>query len=92
MGARPLRKTVREQVGNPLGKWLMMNREAVIAEVAKKGAIKLVIDKLGADFAPVMIADKAVATSNDNKSGSAVGVAAAAVAKAATKRVAKPRT
>ena len=66
MGARPMRKVIREQIANPLGKWLMANKEELLAFVAKNGATKLVIDKVGADFAPEM---KKIAetNSNDNK-------------------------
>lgn len=68
MGARPMRKVIREQIGNPLGKWLMNNKEELIAFTLKHGATRLVIDKLGADFAPRLeAAEQAVpAASNDN--------------------------
>lgn len=46
MGARPLRKVLKEQVSNPLGKWLMLNREDVEAFLAKEGKAKLVIRSL----------------------------------------------
>lgn len=52
MGARPMRKVVREQIGNPLGKWLMANKEELMSFVAQNGPAKLVINKVGADFAP----------------------------------------
>jgi ATP-dependent Clp protease ATP-binding subunit ClpA len=46
MGARPLRKVLKEQVQNPLGKWMMLNRGDVEAFLAREGAAKLVISKL----------------------------------------------
>ena len=64
MGARPLRKVVREKVANPFGKWLMANKEKVAAFVAEHGGVKIVIDSLSA-FEPRL--EKATAAvSNDN--------------------------
>lgn len=62
MGARPMRKVIREQIANPLGKWLMANKEELMTFVAKNGPAKLVINKVGADFAPQI--EKAVSNSN----------------------------
>lgn len=71
MGARPMRKVIREQIGNPLGKWLMANRDELVAFAAKHGTARLVIDKVGADFAPVIAAPVALPAAapvgNDNK-------------------------
>lgn len=52
MGARPLRKAVRENVANPLGKWLMAHREEVEKFVAENGSATITIDALGKDFNP----------------------------------------
>ncbi len=63
MGARPMRKVIREQIANPLGKWLMVNKEELMTFVAKNGPAKLVINKVGADFAPKI--EKAVSNTNE---------------------------
>ncbi len=78
MGARPLRKVVREKIGNPLGEWLMGNKEKVLAFVAENGPAKLIINslpkKLGDDLdvslnvasaTPALTAT--AAATNDNK-------------------------
>ena len=68
MGARPMRKVVREQIANPLGKWLMGNKEDLLAFVAKNGGARLVIDQVGAAFAPRIEKPAAApASTNDNK-------------------------
>jgi len=46
MGARPLRKVVREKIANPLGEWLMGNKEKVLKFAAENGGAKLVIKSL----------------------------------------------
>ncbi len=79
MGARPMRKVIREQIANPLGKWLMANKEELAAFVAKNGPTKLVIDKVGAEFAPQI--EKAVSNNNT----------AEAAAKPVRKKVAAPK-
>ncbi len=81
MGARPLRKVVREKISNPLGKWLMANKDKIAEFVAKNGNSKIIIDKLpGKDipFEPRLEAATPVpvTVSNDN----------AAAAPAAAKR------
>ncbi len=45
-GARPMRKVVREKIQNPLGKWLMRNKETLAAFTAEHGPAKIVIDAL----------------------------------------------
>ncbi|MDP2205448.1 MAG: ATP-dependent Clp protease ATP-binding subunit [Alphaproteobacteria bacterium] len=52
MGARPLRKAIREKIANPLGKWLMGNKEELAKFAAANGGAKLVINAMGADFKP----------------------------------------
>jgi len=54
MGARPLRKEVREKIQNPLGAWLMEHKKDVAKFVAEHGATKIVINSL-ANFAPQMV-------------------------------------
>jgi ATP-dependent Clp protease ATP-binding subunit ClpC len=73
MGARPLRGVVREKISNPLGKWLMGNREEIDAFVEKNGSAKLVIESLDEteDGRPainpkIVKADEKPAVSNDN--------------------------
>jgi ATP-dependent Clp protease ATP-binding subunit ClpC len=75
MGARPLRKEVREKIQNPLGGWLMANKGKVAKFVAENGAAKIVIDKIGALFEPKLVAVEptpaaAATVSNDNTAGS----------------------
>lgn len=66
MGARPLRKVVREKIANPFGKWLMANKEKVLAFVAENGATKVVVDSL-MGFNPKLVkAEAEVAVANDN--------------------------
>ncbi len=81
MGARPLRKVVREKVANPLGKWVMLHREEIEAFVKKEGKATLVIDSID-NFAPKMVK---TAPANDNKAA-----AKAPVRKAAATRKKKP--
>jgi len=50
MGARPLRKVIREKIANPLGKWLMGHKEELATFAAANGGAKLVISALGTDF------------------------------------------
>lgn len=52
MGARPLRKVIREKIANPLGKWLMGNKAELAKFATENGGAKLVIKSLGADFKP----------------------------------------
>ena len=67
MGARPLRKEVREKIQNPLGGWLMANKSKVAKFVAENGAAKIVIDQIGALFEPKLVAAAPAAeVSNDN--------------------------
>ncbi|MEZ0260143.1 MAG: AAA family ATPase [Alphaproteobacteria bacterium] len=74
MGARPLRKVVREKVSNPLGKWVIANKAEIVEFVAKNGGAKIVIDTVGGAFAPrmekagaVVAAEAAATATNDNK-------------------------
>jgi ATP-dependent Clp protease ATP-binding subunit ClpC len=70
MGARPLRKEVREKIQNPLGAWIMENKKDIAKYVAENGAAKIVIDSI-ASFAPKLVPAQepavAAAVSNDNK-------------------------
>ncbi len=67
MGARPLRKEVREKIQNPLGGWLMAHKAEVVQFVAEHGAARIVIDKIGALFEPKLVATApAQEVSNDN--------------------------
>lgn len=52
MGARPLRKVIREKIANPLGKWMMGHKDELAAFAAANGGAKLYINALGADFKP----------------------------------------
>ncbi len=63
MGARPLRKVVREKVANPLGKWLMLNKEKILAFTAQEGGARIVIDSVD-KFEPTLA--KPLAVANDN--------------------------
>lgn len=73
MGARPLRKVVREKVSNPLGKWVIANKAEIVEFVAKNGGAKIVIDTVGAAFAPrlektaAVVAEASAKATNDNK-------------------------
>jgi len=78
MGARPLRKVVREKIANPLGEWLMGNKDKVLAFVAEHGPAKLVISslpkKLGDDLdvqltsaAPALAATASATNDNPGK-------------------------
>lgn len=75
MGARPLRKVVREKISNPLGKWLMANKENIAEFVEKNGPAKIVINKLPtkeSGFEPELVATTVTAeVSNDNKAQAA---------------------
>jgi ATP-dependent Clp protease ATP-binding subunit ClpC len=64
MGARPLRKVVREKISNQFGKWLMGNREKVLSFVAEHGPSVIAIDNLET-FDP-KLAKKELAPVNDN--------------------------
>lgn len=81
MGARPLRKVVREKVSNPLGKWLMANKERIADFVKENGSAKIIINKLPSKDVPfepeLVVNTQAVTVSNDN---------AAATPAAATKK------
>lgn len=68
MGARPLRKVVREKIANPFGKWLMAHRAEVEAFIAENGAAKIVVDNVDA-FEPKIVSAVATtdaAVANDN--------------------------
>lgn len=52
MGARPLRKVVREKIANPLGKWMMANKEELVKFASENGGAKIVISALGEGFKP----------------------------------------
>lgn len=69
MGARPMRKAIRQKIGDQLGKFIMANKDMLLSEVAEKGAIKLVISSI-TDFKPTLVALNELATtasvSNDN--------------------------
>ncbi len=70
MGARPLRKVIREKLANPLGKWLMGHKEEVAQFIKDNGATSLVIEKIGkSDFSVKMAATAPAiaAPVNDNK-------------------------
>ncbi|HYD18403.1 MAG TPA: AAA family ATPase, partial [Patescibacteria group bacterium] len=71
MGARPLRKVVREKISNPLGKWLMANKEQIADFVAKNGPAKIIINELPTKenpFNPQLVsATVSAEVSNDNK-------------------------
>jgi len=58
MGARPLRKVIREKIANPLGKWLMGNKAELAKFAAENGGAKLVIKSIGADFKPELVSAK----------------------------------
>ena len=71
MGARPLRKVVREKIANPIGKWLMGNKVELAKFAAENGGAKLVIKSLDAGFQPEMAPGKepaliAAPASNDD--------------------------
>ena len=67
MGARPLRKVVREKISNPLGKWLMDETvKAKVRELAKQpGGAKIILSSLDGEFKPELVAGE-VAVANDN--------------------------
>ena len=74
MGARPLRKVVREKIANPLGKWLMANKDRIADFVKENGPTKIMIDELhepgGVPFTPELVAageTVTAAATNDNK-------------------------
>ncbi len=69
MGARPLRKVVREKISNRFGKWLLANRAAAEAFIAENGPAKIVIDNLDT-FTGALV--KATAIANDNAEKKAV--------------------
>ena len=70
MGARPLRKVVREKIANPVGKWIMGHKAEILDFLAKNGGEgKLFVSALGAlpqllrkDETPVV-----TAAANDDK-------------------------
>jgi ATP-dependent Clp protease ATP-binding subunit ClpA len=66
MGARPLRKVVREKISNPLGKWLMGNKEELLAFISENGGAKIVINTIGGAFKPEIAKLASTAPSNDN--------------------------
>jgi len=66
MGARPLRKVVREKIANKFGKWLIGNREKVLAFIAENGPSKIMVDSVD-NFEPKLMKIEAVAdVANDN--------------------------
>lgn len=89
MGARPMRKVIREQIANPLGKWLMVNKEELMSFVAKNGPTKLVINAVGGEFAPQM--EKAVSNTNTAKKALASAAQKPAEKKPAAKKLAGPK-
>ncbi|MBI1215057.1 MAG: AAA domain-containing protein [Alphaproteobacteria bacterium] len=86
MGARPLRKVIREKIANPFGKWMMANKEEVLKFAAENGGAKIVLNSLD-EFKPKLVAaapaapTAAAKTSNDNTAK-----------KPAAKKPRKPRT
>jgi ATP-dependent Clp protease ATP-binding subunit ClpC len=71
MGARPLRKVVREKISNPLGKWLMAHKDEVMAFAAENGGAKIVINNL-TEFKPEVVKPDAMPSpitevANENK-------------------------
>jgi ATP-dependent Clp protease ATP-binding subunit ClpC len=76
MGARPMRKVVREKIGNPLGKYLMMNKDALLKQVAEQGAIKLIVNSL-AGFKPEVVLAEMPAPAAQNPVNDNTGAAPA---------------
>jgi ATP-dependent Clp protease ATP-binding subunit ClpC len=73
MGARPLRKVVREKVANPLGKWIMAHRAEIVDFIARNGGeAKLFLSTLGG-VPQLLRKDESVlvAAANDDKPASA---------------------
>lgn len=94
-GARPLEKVAREKLGNPLAFWLLENEEKLKAFAIQNGGAKLYIEKLGADFNPVIKAPKEElvalpAAKADKKTAADFNTSADAAAPA--KKPRKPRT
>lgn len=68
MGARPLRKVIREKIANPFGKWMMANKADVLKFAAENGGAKIVLKSLG-DFKPELVSAATpapAAATNDN--------------------------
>ena len=70
MGARPLRKVIREKIANPFGKWMMANKADVMKFAAENGGAKIVLKSLN-DFKPQLVsaaeaAPAATVSTNDN--------------------------
>jgi ATP-dependent Clp protease ATP-binding subunit ClpC len=83
MGARPLRKVIREKIANPFGKWMMANKEEVLKFAAENGGARIVLNSLES-FSPKLVpaaaaAPAATVSTNDNSE------------KAAAKKPRKPR-
>ena len=71
-GARPLKRAIKTHLTNDLGRWMMQNREK-ITDLNAKGAFKVVVDRVGKDFAPQLVA---LETKKPAKEEDKVGVAA----------------
>lgn len=67
MGARPLRKAVRENISNPLGKWLMAHKEEVEKFVEQNGSAKITIDSLTAFEPKLTVGDPPVPVNDNDK-------------------------
>lgn len=94
MGARPLEKVVREKLGNPLAFWLLENEDKLKTFAAANGGAKLYVEKIGADFNPVIKAPKEElvalpAAKADKKTAADFNASADAAAPA--KKARKPR-
>lgn len=72
LGARPLRKVVRELLNNPIGAWMMepANRQKVTEAVAKNGHVTLKVNSLALNdldqLVPTIETQAPVAATNDN--------------------------
>ena len=67
MGARPLRKVIREKIANPLGKYLMANKADVLKFADENGGAKIFIDSL-TNFAPQLMPAEAPAVTAEEPS------------------------
>lgn len=54
MGARPMKKAVRERISNPLAEWKMENIDKLKRFIAENGGVVIKIDKIGDEFSPVL--------------------------------------
>jgi ATP-dependent Clp protease ATP-binding subunit ClpA len=72
MGARPLRKVVREKIANPIGKWVMAHKAELQDFVQQHGGAKLYVAALG-DLPKILRPDEqptvAATPANDDKPG-----------------------